>query len=59
MKSSTKHGGRRSGAGRPQIDTAKTIRKTITLTPSDLAYLTTIDPNISKSIRILIERGRP
>ncbi len=52
-------GGKRAGAGRKPIGPeARAIPKSVTLTALDIAYLASIDPNLSKAIRLLIARTR-
>jgi hypothetical protein len=51
-------GGKRTGAGRPPIGSARTESLSITLPPEAIAYLRTVDDNLSKAIRILIERDQ-
>ena len=54
-----KHGGQRPGAGRPRISTTgNTARHTVTIAPDDLAYLLSIDKNLSKAIRDIIQQAR-
>jgi hypothetical protein len=50
-------GGTRPGAGRKTLSSApRTPTRSVTLTESDIAFLHSIDPNLSKAIRILIAR---
>ena len=52
MQSSTKQrGGRREGAGRKPSGPAPLVRKTITIAPDDIAFLATLDNNLSAAIR--------
>ncbi|MBI5877055.1 MAG: hypothetical protein HZB53_05335 [Chloroflexi bacterium] len=51
------HGGKRAGAGRkPAVETVE--RHTVTLFKSQADYLRTLDANLSKAIRALVERSR-
>jgi hypothetical protein len=49
-------GGTRPGAGRKPIGTAPMKAINVTLTEADIAFLKSVDPNLSKAIRILIAR---
>jgi hypothetical protein len=51
------HGGKRTGAGRKPAGEA-VERHTVTLFKSQADYLRTLDSNLSKAIRALIERSR-
>ena len=55
--SESKHGGKRQGAGRKPL-AEKTIRATVTILESDLAYLKTLAPDVSKAIRVLVASTR-
>lgn len=50
-------GGKRAGAGRPALPTGA-VRKTVVLSPDDLAYLQTLSANTSEAIRLLIAATR-
>lgn len=50
-------GGARPGAGRPTTVGAS-ARITITITPSDLAELRRISPNVSEAVRLLLDEHR-
>ena len=50
------HGGVRKGAGRPAFD-EKPRRVTVTLLPSTIAILKSIDTNLSAAIRTLAARS--
>lgn len=52
------HGGKRAGAGRKQIGPAPLLSKTITLSTDDIAYLQTLNENLSAAIRQLIAQSR-
>lgn len=49
------HGGKRSGAGRKRLN-VKSL--SITLTEDDIAYLQTLDKNLSAAVRHLIAAAR-
>jgi len=52
-------GGKRAGAGRKPIGPeARALSKSVTLTAADIVYLLSLDPNLSKAIRLLIARAR-
>jgi len=48
---------RAPGGGRKPLDGQGTQRVTVTLRPSDLAYLRSLDANMSHAIRTLIDRA--
>ena len=52
----TQHGGKRNGSGRKQAP-EKLERHTVTLYASHVKYLRSIDANLSRAIRKLIERA--
>ena len=52
-----KHGGKRQGAGRKPL-AEKTIRATVTILESDYTYLQSLDPELSKAIRLLVAAAR-
>jgi hypothetical protein len=50
------HGGARNGAGRkPKPESQRTIRKTVTLYRSEIRFLRSLDPNLSRAIHKLLE----
>lgn len=49
---------RKPGGGRKPTNGEGVTRHTVTLRPSDLAYLRRIDPNVSAAIRTLIDERR-
>jgi hypothetical protein len=52
-----KHGGKRRGAGRPPLSSENTVPITLTLRPSDIAYLSKLGQgNVSAGVKKLIER---
>ena len=53
-----KRGGKRNGAGRKPIGSARAISVSITLTPEDIEYLKSIHAALSVAIRELIRRDR-
>lgn len=53
------HGGARKGAGRKPLPlTKRLIQTTIRLSPAEIQFLKSIDPNLSKAIRSLIKSRR-
>jgi hypothetical protein len=50
------HGGARNGAGRkPKPESQRTVRKTVTLYTSEIRFLRSLDPNLSKALHKLLE----
>ena len=50
------HGGARNGAGRkPKPESERTVRKTVTLYRSEIRFLKSLDPNLSKAIHKVLE----
>ncbi len=49
------HGGARDGAGRrPKPEAQRTVRKTVTLYPSEVRFLKTLDRSLSKALHKLL-----
>ncbi len=49
------HGGARNGAGRkPKPESERTVRKTVTLYRSEIRFLRSLDPNLSRAIHKLL-----
>jgi hypothetical protein len=55
----SKHGGRREGAGRPPLGPAKLLRVDVRLSTDDIAYLRSLGAgNLSAGVRRLVAERR-
>jgi len=45
-------------AGAPRVSPQGTLTKCLTISKEDIAYLLTIDPGLSKAVRILVAKDR-